>query len=100
MDGTEESLASRTATAVARIRKALEEVFYGMTVHELERELKKEKGDLHKLLMLMIFGDLVGLPLFPPYYSMRLLPHIIPFYRTWRRNLLRERDITNLVGDL
>jgi len=89
------------ATALSKIRKALEEVFYGMTAYELEREFKKEKGDLDKLLMLMVFGDLVGLPLFPPYYSMRLLPHIIPVYKTWRRNVLRERDITDIVsGDL
>jgi hypothetical protein len=83
-------------TGFDRMLKALGEVFYGLTVHELEREVRKERGDLDKLLMLIVFGDLVGLPLFPPYYSMRLLPHIIPFYKTWKRSVLRERDITDI----
>ena len=96
--GKSGSLASLLAIATAKIRKVLKEVFFGMTAYELELELKKEKGDLNKLLMLMIFGDLAGLPLFPPYYSMRLLPHIIPFYATWRRSVLRERDITDIIS--
>jgi hypothetical protein len=33
-----------------------------MTAYELELELKKEKGNLNNLLMLMVFGDLSGVP--------------------------------------
>ena len=51
--------------------------------------------------MLIVFGDLVGLPLLPPYYAMRLLPHIVQTIETWERSLLRERDLTDFVaGDL
>jgi hypothetical protein len=72
-----------------------------MTAYDLELELKKERGSLNNLLLLVVFGDLVGLPLFPPYYSMRLLPYIVPSYKTWRRNILRGKDITDIVsGDL
>jgi hypothetical protein len=79
-------------------RKTLNEVFYGMTLHEMDLELKKDKAHLNNLFMLMIFGDLAGLPLLPPYYSMRLLPYIIPFYKTWRRNILREKDLTDSIS--
>ena len=51
---------------------------YGLMLHEMNMEIKKERGHLDNLFMLVVFGDLVGLPLLPPYYSMRLLPHIIP----------------------
>jgi hypothetical protein len=54
--------------------KVLREIMYGMTVHEMDLELKKERGSLDHLFMLIVFGDLIGLPLLPPYYSMRLLP--------------------------
>jgi len=74
---------------------------YGFMVHEMDMELKKEKGHLDNLFMLVVFGDLVGLPLLPPYYSMRLLPHIIPSIETWKRRVLREKDLTDFVaGDL
>jgi hypothetical protein len=46
--------------------KVLREILYGMTVHEIDRELRKERGSLDHLFMLMVFGDLVGVPLLPP----------------------------------
>jgi hypothetical protein len=84
-----------------RSPKVVREIMYGFMVHEMDMELKKEKGHLDTLFMLIVFGDLVGLPLLPPYYSMRLLPHIIPSIETWKRRVLREKDLTDFVaGDL
>lgn len=79
-------------------RKTINEIFYGMTVYEIEKEIIKEKGNLNNLLLLIVFGDLVGLPIFPPYYSMRLLPFIIPHLETWKRGVLREKDITDILS--
>ncbi len=78
--------------------KVLREILYGMTVHELDLDLRREKGGLENLFMLVVFGDLVGLPLLPPYYSMRLLPHIVPSLEKWKRSLLREKDLTDLTA--
>ncbi len=78
--------------------KILREILYGMTVHEMDLELRRERGDLDHLFMLVVYGDLVGLPLLPPYYSMRLLPYIIPSLETWKRRLLRERDLTDFAS--
>ena len=78
--------------------RALREILYGMTVHEMDLELKKERGNLDHLFMLIVFGDLIGLPLLPPYYSMRLLPYVIPSMEKWKRTLLREKDLTDFVA--
>jgi hypothetical protein len=80
------------------LSKILREILYGMTVHEMDLELRRERGDLNHLFMLVVFGDLAGLPLLPPYYSMRLLPYIIPSLETWKRSLLRERDLTDFAS--
>jgi hypothetical protein len=77
--------------------KALREFMYGMTVHEMGTEFRKEKTHLDQLFMLIVFGDLVGLPLLPPYYSLRLLPYIIPTMEMWKRSILREKDLTDLA---
>jgi hypothetical protein len=76
----------------------LREILYGMTVHEMDLELRKEIGSLDHLFMLVVFGDLVALPLLPPYHSMRLLPFIIPSLQTWKRSVLREKDLTDFVS--
>lgn len=78
--------------------RILREILYGMTVHEMDLELRKERGNLDHLFMLVVFGDLVGLPLLPPYYSMRLLPYIIPSIEKWKRSILREKDLTDFVA--
>jgi hypothetical protein len=78
--------------------RILREILYGMTVHEMDLELRKERGNLDHLFMLIVFGDLVGLPLLPPYYSMRLLPFVIPSMEKWKRSLLREKDLTDFVA--
>mgnify|MGYP005834745989 CR=1 FL=1 len=80
------------------ISKILREILYGMTVHEMDLELRKERGSLDHLFMLVVFGDLVGLPLLPPYYSMRLLPYVIPSIEKWKRSLLRDKDLTDLAS--
>lgn len=81
-----------------RYLNPIREILYGMTVHEMDLDLRKEKGNLDHLFMLIVFGDLVGLPLLPPYYSIRLLPHIMPTIEKWKRSLLRERDLTDFAS--
>ncbi len=78
--------------------KAIRQIMYGLLLHEMDMELKKEKGHLDNIFMLVVFGDLVGLPLLPPFYSMRLLPYIVPSIKTWKRTILREKDLTDLVA--
>jgi hypothetical protein len=78
--------------------KVVGEVMYGLLLHEPVLVMRKERGHLDNLFMLVIFGDMIGLPLLPPYYSLRLLPHIIPSLKTWRRRVLREKDVTDFVA--
>lgn len=83
--------------SLERARLFLREFLYGLTVHELDIETKRARAELEQLFMLIVFGDLIGLPILPPYYSMRLLPHILPIVQRWKRTVLRERDITDLA---
>jgi hypothetical protein len=76
--------------------RALGDMLYGATVYEMVRDLNKERGHLERLFVLIVFGDLLGIPVLPPYYTLRLLPYVMPNITGWRRSLLRERDITDL----
>ena len=74
------------------------EFIYGMTTYEWVRDLKRDRGEVEQLFALVTFGDLVGLPILPPYYTLRLLPYVVPSINCWKRSLLRERDWTDLAG--
>jgi hypothetical protein len=84
------------ATPLGRLLKGFREFFYGMTVRELELESHKQRSQINNLFMLVVFGDLAGLPLLPSYYALRLLPYFVPSLNSWKRSLNRERDITDL----
>jgi hypothetical protein len=81
-----------------RAGRAAGQVFYGMTTFDWVRELRRGRAENEALFLLIAFGDLLGLPLLPPYYSLRLLPYVVPGLERWKRSLLRERDWTDLIG--
>jgi hypothetical protein len=71
-------------------------MFYGATVYEMVRDIHKERAALERLFIMVVFGDLLGVPILPPYYTLRLLPYIMPNITGWQRSMLRERDLTEL----
>jgi hypothetical protein len=78
--------------------RTLKQILYGMTIHEWVREIEQQRGSVERLFVLMVFGDLlVGVPILPPYYCLRLLPYAVPRLEAWRRSMLRERDLTDLA---
>jgi len=50
------------------------------------------RASLETLFMLATFGDMLGVPIMPPYYSLRLLPHVVGSVGSWKRRVLRERE--------
>jgi hypothetical protein len=78
-------------------RHALAEILYGLAIHDQVRALARQRGSLEHLFVLISFGDLLGLPILPPYYSLRLLPFVVPLINNWRRRMLRERDLMDSI---
>ncbi len=73
---------------------AVREFLYGMTGHEFEREALAMRSNLETIFMLVTLGDLIGVPVLPPYYSLRVLPYVVPEIATWKRRVLREREFS------
>ena len=76
--------------------KTLGEMFYGATIYEMVRDLNKQRSHIEHLFILMVFGDFLGIPILPPFYTLRLLPYVVPNIAGWKRTMLRERDLTDL----
>jgi len=80
--------------------KILKGVILGMTLLGPLQELQVRMFHQEHALMVVTFGELAGLSVFPSFYALRLLPYAVPHVQTWRRRLLRERDVTDHVGDV
>jgi hypothetical protein len=66
-------------------------MLYGATGYEFEREAARIRANLENLFIFMAMGDTLGVPILPPYYTLRLLPFLMPDARAWKRRVLRER---------
>jgi hypothetical protein len=87
-------MALRMAPLVRRLAafsKTLREIFYGATGYEFERQAARIRGDLENLFLFMLVGDMIGVPILPPYYALRLVPYVLPVLPMWQRRILRER---------
>jgi hypothetical protein len=94
------SARERIFSMLRRAARAAGEFLYGLTTYDWVRDMRRERGEVERLFILLTFGDIVGIPILPPYYTLRLLPYVVPVVNRWKRSLLRERDLTDLVGML
>ena len=80
------------------ILKTTKELIYGMAAHDTTRYALKTRASMEHLFILITMGDLLGVPILPPYYSLRLLPYVVPQISTWKRRMLREKDLTDALA--
>lgn len=78
--------------------QALKEFFYGAAAHDSERFALKSRASMDHLFTLVTMGDMIGVPVLPPYYSLRLLPYMAPQIAAWKRRMLREKDLTDALA--
>jgi hypothetical protein len=91
-----EAVGDRSLKLVKSVVKTIAEMIYGATIYEMVRDLNKQRSYIEHLFILIVFGDFLGIPVLPPYYTLRLLPYVVPNLSGWKRTLLRERDLTDL----
>jgi len=79
-----------------RLKQALKDFLFGAAYLEFEQTARQEKLARLDLILLLSFGDVLGLPVSRPYYALRLLPHLFPALGPWKKRLLKEKDLTEI----
>ncbi|MEJ2599236.1 MAG: hypothetical protein P8Z00_12945 [Anaerolineales bacterium] len=74
---------------------AIREFMFGMIGMEMASHALEMRASLESLFMLATVGDMIGIPVIPPYYSLRLLPYVVPNIASWKRRVLRPREFTD-----
>ena len=73
--------------------KTIREFIYGFYAYEFERQAVEMRAELESAFMLITMGDMLGVPIVPPLYALRLLPYAVPSITEWKRRVLREREL-------
>jgi hypothetical protein len=82
-----------------RFRKGLRDFIFGAALMEFTKVAREERTARQDLFLLLTFGDFLGVPVLPSPYALRLLPYVVPHLDSWKKRMVRERDLTAL-GDL
>ena len=66
---------------------------FGLAGYEIAHQALELRASVERLFMLALFGEMVGVPILPPYYALRLLPAVVPRIGDWKGSLAREREL-------
>ncbi|MGO9122989.1 MAG: hypothetical protein ACLQPD_35880 [Desulfomonilaceae bacterium] len=80
------------------IVRAIAAFIRGYAAHDQARFVSKTRSSMEHLLILITVGDMLGAPVFPPYYSLRLLPYFVPKISGWKRRMLKQKDLTDALA--
>ncbi len=75
--------------------EGLRDFLYGLTGFELAQHALEMRSSLESLFMLATLGDILGLPIIPPYFNLRILPYVVPSLSAWKRRMLRQREFSD-----
>ncbi len=81
----------------AKVKEGVKGVLYGMAAHGHVTAALRTRMYLEHLFMFITLGDMLGVPVIPPYYSLKILPYAVPNIKSWKQRVFRERDFTDQV---
>ena len=83
-----------------RLRFRAREFLWGLFLFESWKELGAERRRYEDALNVLIFGELLGLPLMNSTLTLRLLPFVVPDLKAWRERQLAEREVLDHPPDV
>jgi hypothetical protein len=76
---------------------AAKEFLFGFATHDHLLFTRRAQASMGDLMTVALFGDMLGVPMFRPYYALRLLPYALPRLPGWKRRTLKERDFVEAL---
>jgi hypothetical protein len=72
--------------------EAFRQFWYGLTGYQFVRHALEMRHEAEALFMVVTMGDLLGVPILPPFYSLRLVPYVVPGMPAWKRRMAARRE--------
>jgi hypothetical protein len=83
---------TRVVGRLARLRGSVSQFLYGMMGYEFARHAVEMRHEMEAVFMVVTLGDLIGVPVLPPVYSLRLLPYVVPEIEAWKRHMAMRKE--------
>src|SRR5207247_9682316 len=84
-------------TRARKVKEGVKGVFYGMAAHGHVTAALRTRMYLEHLFMFITLGDMPGVPVITPYYSLKSLPYADPNMNSSTTRVFRERAFSDQV---
>lgn len=71
----------------------VKQFLWGFMFFEWYHELQHERSKYNDVMNLILFGELIGIPLMNSTIGLRLLPFVLPELQSWKHRQLEEHEI-------
>lgn len=72
--------------------EAIRQFVHGLTGYDFARHATEMRHEVEAIFMIVTFGDLIGVPVLPPIYSLHLLPYVVSDITRWKRQMARRKE--------
>jgi hypothetical protein len=79
--------------------QGVKDFLYGFFLHGLVSGFYRKKAELEDVFMLLTLGETIGVPVFPGFYSLRLIPYYARRFPQWKKKIVKPRDLLDIVRD-
>lgn len=79
--------------------QGIKDFLYGFLLHGMVQGVYEEKVNLEDAFMLFTLGETIGVPVFPGFYHLRLVPYCAARFSRWKKKTLKPRDLFDIVRD-
>ncbi|MEM2096006.1 MAG: hypothetical protein QXV86_01155 [Candidatus Caldarchaeum sp.] len=80
-------------------KQALRDFFFGALILGLYHNVASVKRKYDDIFFSLIMGEFLGIPLLGNYFTLRLVPYLLPELEGARRRLLRDVDLLELMKE-
>ena len=79
--------------------EAVKDFVYGFLLHGMVSGVYEKKAELEDVFMLFTVGETIGVPVFPGFYHLRLIPYYAVRLPHWKKKTLKPKDLFDIVRD-
>jgi len=83
----------RLHAAPRTLREKVGQFLWGLFFFEWYHELQHERAKYNDVMNLVLFGELIGIPLMNSSIGLRLLPYALPDLQGWMHRQLEEHEV-------
>lgn len=85
---------------VKALKAWIRDFLYGMFYHQLYIDTMKFSSTYKDFIMLLVYGEMIGIPILSNTLTMRILPYVLKDIYGWRVRVLREKDLTDVTPEV